>query len=479
MEFCRFRQVAVGLLAASLLSRGILFDDQVAQGELMTDDYHAYCAVHGVPDRIELMLCDINAILRGKWLPGDGMEKLLSGAVKLPYSTYAPAIMGNEVAASGLGIVEGDPDGVLVPVAGSLKKVPWAAGHVAQIQVEMLTPNGAPSLLSPREILKSVLVRFSNKGLRPVVATELEFYLFNTRTSTDEAPMPPDGTPDAQNYELEVAARQEVILAEILAASAAQGLPTDTLIAEYGPGQFEVNFHHSRDVLSAAETALLFRRLVRGVAGKHGMEASFMAKPYADAPGSGMHVHCSILNDAGQNIFSTPFEGRPNKELLQAVAGVLASMEDLQAIFAPHLNSYRRFQPLSFAPSSPDWGVDNRAAGVRLPEVSGPAARFEHRISGADVNPYLVLAAILGGVLHGLEGDPDLPLPLDDPKAKPAPRLGHDWFAAVSRFSASNIAAKIFGAEFCDVYAAVKLDEVQALTHDITPAEYRYYLTRL
>lgn len=446
----------------------------------MKQEYEAYCAAHGRPERIELMLCDINAVLRGKWLPGDAIGKLEKGAVRLPYSTYAPAIMGNEVEATGLGIVVGDPDGVLVPVPGTLKPVPWMPGNVAQLQVEMLTPEGEASPISPREILKAMLARFAARGWRPVVATELEFYILRPRERGDDPPVPPARTPMAQNYDLEVVARQEAILTEILAACETQGLETDTLIAEYGPGQFEVNFHHTDDVLRAAETAVFFRRLVRGIVARHGMEATFMAKPYAEAPGNGMHVHCSVLDAEGRNVFTpdTPGTG-PSPLLKQAVAGVLDTMADLQAIFAPHMNSYRRFQPMSFAPSSPDWGLDNRAAGVRLPETEGPGARLEHRISGADVNPYLVLTAILGGILHGIETDPDLPLPIDDPAADPAQPLGHDWFDAVERFAASDHAAEVFGETYRHVYAAVKQDEVQTLTGLITPVEYRYYLSRL
>ncbi len=228
----------------------------------------------------------------------------------------------------------------------------------------------------------------------------------------------------------------------------------------------------------AADTALLFKRLVRGVARKHGMEATFMAKPYADFPGNGMHLHASVVGKDGKNIFDNGKDGASDT-LLAAVGGTLDTMRDLAAIFAPHMNSYRRYRPLSFAPSAPDWGYDNRAAGVRLPEVNGPAARMEHRIAGADVNPYLVFAAILGGMLHGLETTPTLPLPLDDPKAEPAERLTSDWLRAVDQFASSDVAAKIFGTEYRDIYAAVRRDEITQLTNEISQIEYRTYLGRL
>jgi glutamine synthetase len=444
---------------------------------LFRTEFEEYCATHGTPDRLELMLCDLNAILRGKWLPADSIDKFETGAVRLPMSTYAPNILGYEVEATGLGISVGDPDGRLVPVPGTLKPVPWAENNAAQVLVEMTDHEGIISPISPRQVLKNVLKEFTAQGLRPVVSTELEFYLLEPREEPDAAPTPPWGSPDAQNYDLEVLARQEGVLNEILAAAEAQGMPTDTLIAEYGAGQFEVNFHHTDDVLAAAETGILFRRLVRGVAAKHDLEATFMAKPYADMPGNGLHVHASVLDAQGNNIF--PAEEGVSETLGNAVAGVLSTMRDLQAIFAPHMNSYRRFQPGSFAPSAPDWGLDNRAAAIRLPETSGPGARLEHRISGADANPYLVLAAVLGGMMHGLETKPPLPLPVDDPGCTPAVPLSADWTTAVERFAASDIAARIFGEEFRDVYAAVRRDEIAQLTTVISPVEYRYYLSRL
>lgn len=448
--------------------------------EFLTE-YAAYCEAHGRPDRVELMLCDINAVLRGKWLPGDDEQKLSEGGVRLPLSTYAPNILGEEVEATGLGIIVGDPDGRLYPVPGTLRPVPWAASgqQVAQVLVEMDDETGEVAQFSPRFQLEKVLDRFRARGLTPVVATELEFYLYKPRDAREDAPEPPERSPLAQNYDLEVLDRTQAILDDILDGAYAQGMAPDTLIAEYGPGQFEINFHHTDDALAAADDALFFRRLVRGTARRHGMSATFMAKPYADYPGNGMHAHISLIDADGRNVFDEGGPG-PSALLKQAVAGTLVTMADLQAIFAPHMNSYRRFQPASFAPHAPDWGIDNRAAAVRLPEVAGPGARLEHRIAGADTNPYLVLAAILGGMLHGLENpDLPLPLPLDDENGSHGDPLPADWSTAVEVFAESEIAATIFGAQYRDIYTAVRRDEISQLTSAISQIEYRTYLGRL
>lgn len=441
------------------------------------EEYSRYCEKHGKPERLELMLCDLNGILRGKWLPEESVGKLAKGEVRLPISTCAPNILGEEVTETGLGIVAGDPDGVLHAVHGSLYPVPWVEGNVAQVLVEMTDLDGNSLEVSAREMLRSMLKKFEHRGLFPVVATELEFYIFQKRDDVREAPTPPERSPQAQNYDLEVLSRQQDILDDILAAAEQQGLETDALIAEFGAGQFEINFHHTKDVMRAAETALMFKRLVRGVVQSHGMEASFMAKPYADMPGNGMHVHASLTDKDGQNVFDE--SGDIASDLLKdAVAGLLETMPDLQAIFAPHFNSYRRFQSNSFAPSSPDWGYDNRSAGVRIPETKGKGARFEHRICGADVNPYLAIAAILGSVLYGLDNKPNLPEAIDNSDAELSQPLGSDWLTSVRKFAQSEIAADIFGKTYRDLYAGVRMDEIGRLTTIISPMEYEYYLSR-
>ncbi|WP_240722518.1 glutamine synthetase family protein [Poseidonocella sp. HB161398] len=438
------------------------------------EEYKAYCAEYGEPERIELLLCDLNGIFRGKWMPGDQWKKIAKGKVRIPYSTCAVSIRGHEVTETGLGIVVGDPDGVLVPVPGTLVPVPWADRPTAQVLVDLEEELGVPSDLSPRTLLKRVLARYAEKGWTPVVAPELEFYALEHRESVDHPPQPPERTPPAQNYDMEVMHRASAWLDEIGDICAAQNIPTDTVTAEYGPGQFEVNFHHG-PALDSGDRAVLFRRAVRGVLGRHGLEGTFMAKPYGDEPGSGMHVHVSVLDSEGRNIFDQP--GEPGPLLSSAVAGTLATMRDLHAIFAPHMNSFRRFGAMSFAPNAPEWGLDHRGVAVRVAESSGVAARLEHRIAGADSNPYMVIAAILGGMLYGIERGLE-PGPMIDEEHEPKEPLTAHWELAVDRFATSEIAAEIFGEAFRDVFVAVKRKEIEELTTIIPPLEYETYLTR-
>ncbi|MXU66711.1 glutamine synthetase family protein [Oceanomicrobium pacificus] len=444
-------------------------------------EYAAYVAEHGEPDRLELMLCDTNAILRGKWLPGGSADKLSGGSVRLPLSTYVLNINGEEVEETGFGIAVGDPDGEVTPLSGTLAPVPWADVHAAQVMVSLKEDTGEISAIDSRRILERTVERFTALGLTPVVATELEFYLTQARETADEAPVPPEHTPVAQAYDLDVCSWSEAFLQEVLDGCAAQGLPADTLIAEYGPGQFEINFLHQADAVRAADIAVQFRRLVRAVADKQGMEATFMAKPYAAEPGNSMHVHVSLVDADGTNLMAGDVEGELSPLLRQCVGGLLGSMKDLQAIFAPHMNSYRRFQMNSFAPVAANWGLDHRGAAVRIPATVGPAARLEHRISGADVNPYLALAALLGGMLDGIERDAQVPAPLDEENGPDLAenRLHANWDQAVDAFEAAPIAERIFGVDFVDAYCALRRQEISTLATQITLAEYQSYLGRL
>ncbi|MEM7242762.1 MAG: glutamine synthetase family protein [Pseudomonadota bacterium] len=441
------------------------------------DDYKAYCDTYGVPDRVELMLVDMNGIIRGKWLDGADAAKLDKGEARLPLSTYAPSIFGHEVEASGIGGVIGDPDGILMPIAGTLAPVPWLKGNIAQVLVEMYEDVDTISVLSPREVLARVAKRFAAKGWHPVIASELEFYLIEQRKDASDPPVAPPNLPQAQNYELEIMERQAAVLEDIKDNAAALGLPVDTVIAEYGPGQFEINFKHTDDILAAADWAVIFRRMVRGTAAQHGWQATFAAKPFLEPPGNGMHLHASVIDDDGNNIFDSADDIHPR--LKNAIAGSIATMEEAQALFAPHGNSYRRFQPGSFAPTAPNWAEDHRGAGLRIPQSTGPAARMEHRIAGADINPYLAFAAILQGMLDGLEQDLTPPPAMVDPAEDATKGLTPIWENAMDVFEASSFCKSLLGDDLHRVFAAVKRDEIREMNTEIPPLEYAAYIGRI
>jgi len=440
------------------------------------DRIEAFINAYPKLDRIELLFPDMNGVMRGKWLPGDAVRKLLGDGIRLPMSTYALDIFGEDVEETQLAAPIGDPDGIARPVLDTLKPIPWSE-DAAQVLMTMEEPGGADCIYDPRTQLASQVKRLKALGITPVVATELEFYVFQAGGRAGDAPVPPPGLEGAQVYDLAATTALEPMLDDILEFCDVQDIPADTLIAEFGPGQFEINFNHIPDAMAAADHAILFKRLVKAAARKHGVAASFMAKPYGDPPGSGMHVHVSLLDDEGRNVFSS--ESGLAAPLNHAIGGLLGSMRELQAVFAPHANSYRRFQPGSYAPMALTWGLDHRGVAARVPATSGGAARLEHRICGADVNPYLALAAILGGIAQGLENKIDAGPALTDGDGSEGERLHHDWTSALEEFEGSAIARTIYGEEYVRVYTACRRAEIAKLATMISDAEYKTYLHKL
>ena len=440
------------------------------------DRIEAFISANPKLDRIELLFPDMNGVMRGKWLPGDAARKLLGDGIRLPMSTYALDIFGEDVDETQLAAAIGDPDGIARPILHTLKPIPWSE-DAAQVMMTLEEPSGAGCIYDPRTRLASQVARLEALGVTPVVATELEFYVFQTGGRPGDAPVPPPGLEGAQVYELAATTALEPMLDDILEFCDIQSIPADTLIAEFGPGQFEINFNHIPDAMAAADHAMLFKRLVKAAARKHDVAATFMAKPYGDPPGSGMHVHVSLLDAEGRNIFAA--DSGVAASLNHAIGGLLGSMRELQAVFAPHANSYRRFQPGSYAPMALTWGLDHRGVAVRVPATSGVGARLEHRISGADVNPYLALAAILGGIAHGLETKSDAGQPLTNGDGSEGERLHHDWTSALDEFEGSAIACGVYGEEYVRVYTACRRAEVAKLATMISDAEYKTYLHKL
>jgi glutamine synthetase len=288
------------------------------------------------------------------------------------------------------------------------------------------------------------------------------------------APVSGDLLNTIQSYLLDDLGQFEAVIDDIYAAAKLQGIPVTTAIAEYGPGQFEINFNHVNDPIKAADQAILFKRLVKGVAEAHDLEATFMAKISQDLSGNGMHIHCSIEDDNGDNIFADLDEKHRSSKFLTAIGGLCATMEDAMALFAPHGNSYRRFVPGSYAPMAPHWGYNNRTVAMRVPLG---ARRIEQRIAGADANPYLVLAAMLAGIHYGMTHDIEPPQPISGNAYE---RLDSNnppnWANALDDFHASEFIKTYFGEYFVKTYMAIKRNEIARYISAVPAIDYDWYL---
>ncbi len=428
-------------------------------------------------DMLEAFVVDVNGSLRGKWIPVTQADKIFKEGLRLPKSVFAVDPWGNDVLAAGLVTETGDGDGLATPVEGTFVPAPWHDKPTAQV---LLSMSGFHA--DPRHVLAQVLAQYKKRGLTPVVAAELEFYLIDRKPDEQGRPQPPLSPASGKRVTgpqiLGIGESDDFrgVLSDIAEACRVQGIPADTTISENGPAQFEINLNHLADALRAADCAVLLKRAVKGVATKHGMAATFMAKPYAQFSGNGMHVHFSILDKKGKNIFTgKTAQGAP--ALKHAVAGLLTHMTDCMAIMAPNANSYRRLRPGSHAPTTITWGYDNRSASVRIPASGLAATRIEFRVPGADANPYLVIAGILAAALDGIatKKSPDSPIRGNAYAAK-ANSLPSSWATALEAFSTSKFIAKYFGRNWQKLYLACKAQEKDGIEAEISSAEHNAYL---
>ncbi|WP_312402575.1 glutamine synthetase family protein [Rhizobium sp.] len=441
-------------------------------------------------DRIEphteILLVGMNGDLRGKRIPKSKEKKVWDGLVRLPSSTQSLDIWGDDNDdITGLSLTIGDPDGQCVPDPRSTAPMPWGPEGSTQVLATMHEMDGSPSFMDPRAILASLLKRFDERGLTPVVATELEFYVMQDDWRETGRPRPPeklmykDQPNGFQLYDMGAVDALDEYLQTVRHWARLQDIPADATTAEFGPGQFEINLLHRADALAAADDCIYLKRIAEQAARKFGMKSTCMAKPYGDQAGSGLHVHASIIDRDGNNILDA--KGGDPVKLKSATAGMLKTMRDAQLIFAPFANSYRRFQPGSFAPVDIDWGFGHRGTAVRIPDANGPAARVEHRVAGADANPYLLLTAILGGMLMGLNEVLD-PGPATEPGQEPlegTKRLTHDFLTAVEDFSVSPFIKDVFGERYRKLYGDTKRKEAITYLRTVSDFDYQTYLPRI
>jgi glutamine synthetase len=424
---------------------------------------------------------DLNTIERGKRIDRAGIEAVFARGMPLPGSMFALDIEGGTVEATGLGFADGDADRPCMPIPGTLVPVPWQS-DVAQVQLTMFDHDGTPFFGDPRHLLARQLDALRALGLTPVVAIEYEFYVVDSQRTATGMPQPPRGPlTGRREHRSQINSMTDLneyspLLAAIDETCRAQDVPTTSALAEYGPGQYEVNLAHAADALRVCDESLRFKRIVKSVARAHGCEATFLPKPYADMAGSGLHVHVSVLDDQGRNIFAAPTP-QDSAPLRHAIAGTLASLGDGMAICAPGPNSYRRFRSEAYVPLHPTWSINNRGSAVRVPASDPANLRIEHRLAGADANPYLVTAWILAGIRAGLEKKAEPPpVTTGNAYTQTGEPLPLQWGAAVARFSTSEFARAAFGEKFVHLYSIVKAAEVEEFNSHITPLEIARYM---
>ena len=423
---------------------------------------------------IRVAAADLNGQARGKRIPARFADKVVKDGTRFPFSVLNLDIWGEDIDDSPLVYEEGDMDGVLKPTERGFMPMPWLEAPTALLPIWMFRENGQPYDGDPRQALATVVSRFKARGLTPVCAMELEFFLIDDSGKTLQVPPSPRSQKRrkaAETLSIRALDAFDTFFTDLYDACEAMDIPADTSTSETGLGQFEVNLMHSDDALRAADDAWLFKMLVKGLARRHGFAASFMAKPYPEYSGSGLHTHFSVLDKEGENIFDS---GGPKgtAAMRHAVAGCLSAMHDSTLLFAPHANSYDRLVPDAHAPTTICWGYENRTAAIRIPAGSASARRIEHRVAGGDVNPYLMLAVILGAALNGIEDGRDPPPPIvgNAYTVEGLAEIETTWAGAIDAFEKSEAMERIFSRDLIRNLVLTKRQELHYLA-ELSPEE--------
>ena len=444
----------------------------------MSIDLAAWIKEHRITE-VECMVPDIAGIPRGKILPA---SKYLAGiadrSLRLPESIFIQTVTGTYAQER-----ETDrrvSDVYLTPVAETVRPIPWYSEPAAEIIHDPYYFDGGPVDIAPRHVLRRVLNLYAERGWKPVVAPELEFFLVKVNEDPDyplEPPIGRSGRPETarQAYGIDAVNEFDPLFEDIYDHCEAQRIDIDTLSHEAGAAQMEINFNHG-DPMELADQAFLFKRTVRQTALNHKIYATFMAKPMQYEPGSSLHVHQSVHDVAsGRNIFSDR-DGQASDAFRHYIGGLRKYLPAAMPLLAPYVNSYRRLVPNSDAPINVHWGVDNRTTGLRVP-VSEPASRrVENRVAGADANPYLAIAASLACGYLGMIEKIEPSRPVEGSAYKLPVGLPRHLEDGLRRLDRAKPLKEILGSRFVKVLTAIKEAENEAYLQVISPWEREFLL---
>jgi len=427
-------------------------------------------------DEVECMISDLPGVARGKAVPAAKWEKQTQ--FHLPESIFFQTLTGGWGEAAGeAGFTE--PDMILKPDYGTATAAPWTTDGTLQVIHDAFSTSGEMIQFSPRNVLKRVVALFEAEGWTPIVAPEMEFFL--VAPNTDPAkPIEPmigrSGRPAAarQAYSMTAVDDYGPVIDDIYEFAEIQGFEIDGITQEGGAGQLEINLNHG-DPIALADEVFFFKRLLKEAALKHNCFATFMAKPIEGEPGSAMHIHHSVLDKKGKNIF-TAADGSETDAFFQFIGGLQNHLPSVVAVMAPYVNSYRRYVKDHAAPINLEWAHDNRTTGLRVPLSDPSARRIENRLAGMDCNPYLCIAASLAcgylGMKQGLR--PNEGFQGDAYEGEGA--LPRGLHTALDLFDANTAMHEVLGPDFARVYSIVKRAEYDEFLNVISPWEREHLL---
>ncbi len=427
-------------------------------------------------DEVECVIGDIAGVARGKAMPAAKFAKQTN--YFLPNSIFLQTITGEWADSPFDAFTE--PDMILEPDWSTATAAPWTADITLQVIHDAKDQQGNFIAYAPRNVLRRVLSLYEAQGWRPVVAPEMEFFLTARNTDPNVPVIPPMGrsgrrAAGKQAYSLSAVDEYGKVIDDIYDFAEAQGLEIDGILQEGGAGQIELNLAHG-DPLRLADEVFFFKRLIREAALRHDCFATFMAKPIADEPGSAMHIHTSVVDmKTGKNIFAGP-KGAETEAFMHFIAGLQKHLGAGVALFAPYVNSYRRYVPDFAAPINLEWGRDNRTTGLRVPISGAAARRVENRLPGMDCNPYLGIAVTLAcgylGLMNKVAARPEfIGSAYVDSDEIPV-NLGD----ALDLLEEDVALQEVVGVDFVKVYDSVKRNEYKEFLQVISPWEREHLL---
>jgi len=451
--------------------------------EILSAELAAFMKTYPETRFMDVFSPDMNGVPRGKRVQTEEFSKIFGNGSNFCAGSTVMNSKGESSDNISYGAWDGDPDVKSIAVAGSLAPIPWATLPSAQCILELVEFDGTPFFLDPRNVLRNALRPLTDMGLHPVMATELEFYLVehdgtNYKPRLPMVPgsnMPQTGIQYANFDDLEDV---EPFLVDLDAFCNAQNIPAGAALSEYSPGQFEVNLAHIDDPVLACDHAILLKRAVKAAARKNGLTATFMAKPFAEHAGNGLHMHISLLDDEGNNVFAGESkDGAFSDTLRHAIGGLAQAMPESMAVFAPNANSYRRYAPNFFVAATPNWGENHRDLSMRIPVSSQKNRRVEHRIAGADANPYLVVAAVMSGIHYGIKNQCDPGQMVQErEEIDYTITLPIRWPHALDAFEAGKILPEYFGKEYHRVFGVCRREELDKFHSEVSNKDYQWFL---
>lgn len=428
---------------------------------------------------VECLVPDMTGNARGKIIPAAKFSHDYGS--RLPEGIFVTTVTGEFPDEYDDLVSPSDSDMYLRPDPDTVRMVPWATDPTAQIIHDCCTKDGRPHELAPRNVLRRVLALYEGLGIAPIVAPEVEFFLVQRNTDPDLPLQPPagrSGRPETarQSYSIDAVNEFDPILDLMYDFCDAMELDVDTLIHESGAAQLEINFEHS-DPLSRADQVFLFKRAMREAAMRHGIYATFLAKPMSNEPGSAMHIHQSLVDvKTRRNLFMGKQPGQHSAMFSHYLGGLQKYIPMAMALLAPNVNSYRRLATGEVAPINVQWGYDNRTCGLRVPMDTPENTRVESRFAGSDANPYLAMAATLACGYLGIKEK----LQPAEPVSISAKTLGHDLPRsledALESLRDAEALHAVLGARFVRAYCAVKKREYETFLRVISSWEREFLL---